>query len=245
MASSTGVLGDRVQLTRSVETPSVVYFNGQYHMFYTGYTGHWSESLNYRIGHAVSPDGIRWTKDPSFLIGPTAPADPNPTMDFRQSVCAEPGAVVFNNKLYLYFTAIGANAQVNTVIQTIGLTVLDPATGTWSTPQMALMPDQSAYPRSSCYGFSTPAACVRNGKVHLFYSIVQAEPWAQVAIGNAVSANGTSGWALNTLPVINRDVAWRSKEVLAPSVVVDTAGTHLWFGGNNGVNLGVGYVKLA
>ena len=39
--------------------PSVIYFNGQFHMIYQG-----NDSDNNRIGHATSPDGINWTKDP-------------------------------------------------------------------------------------------------------------------------------------------------------------------------------------
>jgi sucrose-6-phosphate hydrolase SacC (GH32 family) len=41
--------------------PTVIYFNSQYHMIYQGrniVTG------TVRLGHATSPDGIDWTKDP-------------------------------------------------------------------------------------------------------------------------------------------------------------------------------------
>jgi beta-xylosidase len=43
---------------RAVETPSVVYFNGQYHMFYTGYPVALTDPYSYKIGHATSADGI-------------------------------------------------------------------------------------------------------------------------------------------------------------------------------------------
>ncbi|MGB9669467.1 MAG: hypothetical protein ACPL0B_03675, partial [Anaerolineales bacterium] len=39
--------------------PSVVFFNGAYHLFYAG-TDHWPY---FKIGHATSTDGINWTRD--------------------------------------------------------------------------------------------------------------------------------------------------------------------------------------
>jgi hypothetical protein len=38
------------------ETPAVVYFKGQYYMFYTGYTDQ-SDIATYKTGFATSPDG--------------------------------------------------------------------------------------------------------------------------------------------------------------------------------------------
>lgn len=229
---------------RAVETPSVVWFRGQYHMFYTGYPGDLHDSRSYRIGHATSPDGIAWTRDPAFLGAPSDPANPVPTMDFRQWVVAEPGAVVVGDRLHLYFSAIGADAGTGSVMQTIGLVTTTDGVN-WTAPMMVLRPDQALHPRSAVYGYSTPAACVRDGQVTLFFSVVQNDPWAQVSIANAVSANGLSAWSVNTLPVIQRDASWRSREVLAPAPLVDASGTHLWFAGNDGERLGIGHLKVA
>jgi predicted GH43/DUF377 family glycosyl hydrolase len=230
---------------KAVETPSVVKFNGGYHMFYTGYPGDYSASKEYKIGHATSTDGITWTKDASFFLGPTAPTNATATMDFRQYVCAEPGAVVVGNKLHVYFTAIGGVAQVGSDIQSIGVTILDPATGNWSAPKIALLPDQTLYPRSTYYGFSTPAAGVVDGQVVLGYSIVTASPWKQVAVGNATSSDGLTGWRYNQFPVIGRDQAWRSNECRAPAILQDPTGTHMFFAGDDGARLSIGYKKLA
>jgi hypothetical protein len=46
----------------SVETPSVVRFRNQYHLYYTG-VGSGGLSGAMSIGHAVSDDGIHWTKE--------------------------------------------------------------------------------------------------------------------------------------------------------------------------------------
>lgn len=230
---------------KAVETPSVVFYGGQYHMFYTGYATSLSDVGNFKIGHATSPDGINWTKDPSYFLAPTDPYNTTPTMDFRQWLVGEPGAVVVGNKLYLYFTAIGAVASVGTSIQTIGVTVYDPAVGAWSAPQLALVPNQQLYPRSVYRGFSTPAANVVNGQVALFFDIVTESPWKQVGVANAVSADGLTGWTYNVYPTVGRDVPWRSNECRSPSILQDAAGTHLFFAGDDGAHLGIGYKKLA
>src|SRR6056297_2446440 len=76
------------------ETPAVVYFNGQYHMFYTGYDvaydytdagadSTWetadddNASKHFKIGHATSPDGITWAKQ-GVVVSPSSPyTDPD------------------------------------------------------------------------------------------------------------------------------------------------------------------------
>ena len=45
-----------------VETPSVVFFQNEYHMFYTSYPSDFSAASTYRICHAKSADGISWTR---------------------------------------------------------------------------------------------------------------------------------------------------------------------------------------
>ena len=48
----------------SVVSPSVVFMNGEYHMWYQGRTSS-SSTIRESFGHATSSDGISWTKDPS------------------------------------------------------------------------------------------------------------------------------------------------------------------------------------
>jgi len=88
---------------KSVETPSVVFFNGEYHMFYTAYPISLNIVSDYKIGHATSVDGISWTRDATYLLAPTDPLNMVPDLSFDQYIIAEPGAVVFNSKLYVYF----------------------------------------------------------------------------------------------------------------------------------------------
>ena len=80
-----------------IGNPSVILENGLYHMFY-----HWDKG----IGHAVSTDGIDWTKDPDNPILVPGTGD-----DFDNGRVMDP--FVLKNeqdgKYYLYYT--GANKQ--------------------------------------------------------------------------------------------------------------------------------------
>lgn len=230
------------------ETPSVVYYGGSYHMFYTGYNGAFSDIGQYRIGYATSTDGITWTKHGVFLA-PTGTLGDPPTGDFRQYVVAEPGAVVVGDKLYLYFAAIGYNTALADTMQVIGLTVFDPSIGTggdWTAPAQVVLPNQVMYPKATYYGFSTPAPCIDpDGNITLFCSLAERDPYKQVRIINITSADGETGWSDNTYPVIyNSDASWSSSEVIGAWPLTEGTQLHLWWGGNNGFNLGIGYKRL-
>lgn len=228
---------------KAVETPSIVILNGIYHMFYTGYPKNLADSKSYRIMHATSNNGITWIKDPNIIVSPTDPTNDTPNFDFNQWITAEPGAVVFDNKIYLYFTAIGANTITQSDLATIGL-ITSSDGKTWSKPQMVLMPDQTLYPRKTYRGFSTPAATVHNGKIELFFDIVKSDPWEQVAISRAISPDGITNWTLDPLPILtNKTYAWASTEINGPAPLYVNNKLYLWFAGHTGYDLGIGFYR--
>lgn len=226
---------------RAVETPSVVLFNNQYHMFYTGYASTHTDPNSYKIGHAISADGITWTKDASYIIAPNDPTNNTPNLTFNQWISAEPAAVVFNNKIYLYFSAVGANAGVGTTLQVVGLTTSSDGT-TWSTPQSVLEPDQNLYPRATWLGYSTPNAVVLNSEMYLFFDVVQASPWKQLRLHYAKSGDGVSQWTQASAAIFsNSSFSWTSNEIRSPSLFLDGTTLKMWFAGDNGTTLGIGY----
>src|SRR5262249_39050762 len=93
---------------QSVETPSVVFFQSKFHLYYTGVR---KEGLSgpMAIGHATSDDGIHWTKDSRNPV--VRPAG-NPR-DFNGFQVAEPGAVVRADQVYLYFSSVGLRSGGN------------------------------------------------------------------------------------------------------------------------------------
>lgn len=224
----------------STETPAVVYFNNQYHMFWTGYSNS-GDVGTFAIGHAVSNDGINFTKDAGAIVTPTLPYGAA-NLDFNQFLVAEPGPVVFNNQIYLYFTALGANAGVSTTLQVIGLTRSSDGV-TWSAPVEVLQPNQAQYPRATYKGFSTPHAIALNGKVHLFYDVFEDTISKQVRLHHAVSDNGVSGWTQDSTAIYDRSAfVWTADEIRSPAAYLNGTNLMFWFAGNSNVNdLGIGY----
>lgn len=53
--------------------------------------------------------------------------------------------MIYNGELYLYFTTVGADAELNTALQVIGL-VRSIDGNNWSEPEFVLKPDQTLYP---------------------------------------------------------------------------------------------------
>lgn len=230
------------------ETPSVVFYKNEYHMFYTSYPSDYSAATTYRVGHAKSADGITWTRETPTtpLIAPTDPGGA-PDLTFNQYVTAEPGAVVFNDKIYLYYAATGSNTEANSTAEVIGLMTYDGTT--WSAQQEVMRPSQAVYPRlTSPYykGFSTPAATVINNQVHLFVTAViqkddQGVAYKHTKIHHAYSANGEDNWVQDTSAITDlADLSWHSYDIISPTALLDGKKVYLWHGGNNGSLSGLG-----
>jgi predicted GH43/DUF377 family glycosyl hydrolase len=231
------------------ETPAVVFLGGKYHMFWTGYPDAWPNlnGLNFKIGHATSSDGLAWTKDASFLLGPSGVSG-----RFDEFVVAEPGPVVFNNKLFLYFTAVGVDAGLGTSLQAIGVITSDDGI-VWSAPALAFKPDQTVYPRASNWvGYSTPNAAVIAGKVHVFVDVANDhgnDTWTQEALHHAYSADGLTAWTQDAAPLRRlTDFAWTAREIRSPAAFLDSGTLRLYFAGDDLYNTnawGIGQIACS
>ncbi len=223
--------------SQSVETPAVIKLADTYHMFWTGYSDY-TNSRDFKIGHAISPDGVNWQKDPSFLLAPSDPFGPV-NLDFHQFLVGEPAPVVFNNMIYLYFTAIGGNTSVGTTLQVIGLIQSHDGIN-WTQPQSVLQPNQNLYPRGQpdyYKGYSTPHAAVLNNKMHLFFDVVRTDAsdrlFSQQKIHHAVSENGINGWQQDDKEIIDfTESVWTQTEVRSPAIYLNQGKLLLWYAGH-------------
>ena len=232
---------------KSTETPSVVYYKGKYHLFYTGYPVIFNDPFAYRVGHASSFDGITWAREAPAntpLLAPSDPTNMTPLQTFDQWVVAEPGAVVFNDKIYLYFAATGSNSEVGSTADVVGLSIYDGDTDTWSAQKEVMRAEQAVYPRgNNIKGFSTPSATLINNEVHLFETIVTDIPFNHFKIHHAYSADGETNWVQDTTHIIEKtEFAWHSNDLIGPTALLDGKTVYLWYGGNQGTidSLGIG-----
>jgi len=218
---------------QSVETPSVVRFGDQYHMYYTGVSRGLSGPM--AIGHATSADGISWTKDPH---NPVLRPSGNP-QDLNGLQVAEPGAVVVGDKVYVYVTAVGLRAGGNPPAKRV-IALAQSRDGSSFTPLRAVLEQSDCYPAQLGFdGYSTPSAAYDGQRVHLFYDVgyfsaAAERKWTQVAIHHAVSPDGVTDWRQDADPIITRQsFPWARMEVRAPTALFEGETVRVWFAGNN------------
>ena len=220
---------------KSIETPSVVLHRGVYHMYYTGVFPD-GQVPTMAIGHATSRDGVTWTKDSR----PAVISATGKVSDWNGFLVAEPGAVVFNDKIYLYFTAMGGRAGGNPPqVQVIALAISEDGT-TFDAPR-AVFGQTDLYPASKGFvGYSTPAAAVYDGQVHVFCNVAHynkaADPqWSQAALHHAVSADGVNNFRQDDIPILTRNhMGYPGGEVGGPSVLFEGDTLKMWFLGHAG-----------
>ncbi|MBW6517233.1 MAG: hypothetical protein K0A89_01865 [ANME-2 cluster archaeon] len=241
---SKGNTGNDFDFAR-LESPSVVFFKGMYHMYYTGVN---SLLMGERsIGHATSTDGIKWSKvKDNPMLTPSGNF-----FGWNASQVAEPGVLVFNDKVYLYFSAVGLqdDGNLSNTKRTIGLAISDD--GYYFGSPIKVLEQGPLYPPHEGYlGYSTPAAVIYEGEVHLFYDVFmksdnEVPAYVQVALHHAVSPDGIKNWVEDEDPIFTRDsFSWSKREVRAPTVIVDEGRLKMWFAGDDYLEQGtfcIGY----
>jgi Secretion system C-terminal sorting domain len=213
------------------ETPSVLIKDGVYHMYTTCYPPG-NDALTYVIGHAVSSDGISWTMDASPII------ESNVTNVFYSEIVGEPGAIVYHDSIFVYFSAAGI-VSGNSVQ---GIACMKSADGsTFGAPEMVLTLPTDVYSSPDYWGLSTPSALAINDSIYVFTDVAQTinGQWTQVAL-HQFKTDGSSGiWYHESLPIHHmQDFTWTDgnylSNLLAPCPLLDDDGTlRIWYAGQN------------
>lgn len=213
------------------ETPSVIYKDSTFHMYLTCYPPG-NVASDFVLAHATSTNGINWTMDSA----PILESDGSNTI--YGSLVGEPGAVVYHDSIYVFFTSSGV---LNTApINCIGL--MKSVDGTnFTTPQVAVQMPQSVYPVSSNYwGLSTPSALAINDTLYLFTDVAQTinNVWTQVAL-HQFKTDGISGiWNFDDAPIHTmQDFNWTNgtfySEIRSITPLMDDNGKlRIWYAGN-------------
>lgn len=211
-----------------VISPTVLYANGIYHMWYTGYDGG-----NWRIGYATSSDGITWKKyncngGPVLNLGVGGAWDDahvhSPTVlfdgaKFHMWYSGHDGA------RYRIGYATSTDGIVWTKYNTNGGPVLDiGAAGTWDD-----------------YHVLEPEVLPTATGFEMWYT---GNDGGNERIGYADSPDGIN-WTKHYLnPVINLGAggSWDDWHVSYPAVYKDSKGkTYIWYSGSDGYNWRIGY----
>jgi hypothetical protein len=217
--------------------------------------------LIYSLSHATSDDGLTgWTKDVNNpLVHPTsAPV-------WASFAAAEPGCVVANNQLLVFFAGVAGYADLYQNKASIGV-ISTPNGVTFSSPQLVLDP-QDVFARNdsngrNITGYSCPCAAVLgDGYVHVWTDVVASvfgKGFTQVSLHHAYSnsLSGLTNWIQDDFTFLERTTQpWMRGEINGPSVLPEGNQLKLWWGahyfpdGSEGAPLsaysfGVGYATV-
>lgn len=233
LAPATPLLSPAGTPFASLETPSVVRFRGQWHMFVTGVFAK-PNPAPFGIGHAVSDDGIVWRVTPQPVITATGNMP-----DWNGFLVGEPGAIVWKDRILVYFSAVGARQGGGpSAAQTIGLAVTTDGVK-FSAPRRVLQQSQTYPPGRHFAGYSTPMAFAVGNRLHLVYDVAISRSgmdpeWQQVALHHAVAiGDGESEFQQDEKPLLTRDdFPWTGGEIRSPSVLVEGDTLRMWFAGH-------------
>ncbi len=209
-----------------LETPNVVFFNGEYHMYNTVYLQ--NIPALFKVSHATSPDGQNWTMDNTPTLVP------DPTVNWMSEIVAEPGALVKDDTLYLFFTAIS-----NTGAVSIGLVRSLDGSSFIDTTQVVTIPND-IYPSSDGFlGLSTPDATLVGDTIYLFTDIVRSDAyneWNQIGLHQFKSYGDINKWYHDTASIhMGSDFTWTDgnylSQLLGPAPLMDGNKLRIWYWG--------------
>ena len=196
------------------------------------------------IGHAISTDGIVWLKDNEILI-PTSNFD-----DWNGANVAEPTAIIYNDMIYLYFSALGwresnrkpENKRVIGMSNSTNAYVFDSI-------QVVLKQTTNYSNTNDFEGYSNPSALVTNDQVHLFYDVYKYikkdnPSSVHIALQHAFSSDGVNWDESDEAMHKISSFKWTKREIRSPSVLHYGTQFQLWFAGDNYIkknSWGIGY----
>ena len=211
-----------------VETPSVVFYKGEYHMYNTVYTI--NNPFLFKISHATSSDGINWQMDANPVL------EPSSNYIWMDTIVAEPGAMVKDDTLYLFYSAASSLGGF-----TIGLVRSIDGVNFFDTIQTAQLPTDVYQNGNNYQGLSTPSPVMVGDTIYLFTDVAQnvfGSNWRQVALHQFKSYGDISKWYHDTLPIHSRsDFAWTNgnygAEILGVNPLLDGNRLRIWYSGYN------------
>ncbi len=216
-----------------IETPNVVFFNGEYHMYNTVYLQN-IPSL-FKVSHATSPNGINWTMDNTPVLTPA------PAVNWMSDIVAEPGALVKNDTLYLFYTGISNIGDVS-----IGLVRSLDGSSFIDTTQVVTIP-RDIYPVSEGYlGLGTPDATLVGDTIYLFTDLVRTDTftfWNQVGLHQFKSYGDINQWYHDTTDIhMSDDFTWTDgnylSQLLGATPLMDNDRLRIWYWGYDLAEIG-------
>jgi predicted GH43/DUF377 family glycosyl hydrolase len=215
-----------------IGVPSVMVIDGTLHIWYSGHRGN-LDYFDFQVGHATSPDGITWTKDPN---NPVLPRGPEGTWD---NSWVYPGSVLYDGKQYhMWYGGCDTlkGVRIGHATSPDGLTwTKDPSNPVLET----LNPLSWDFPR-----VDFPTVIFDGTTYHMWHS---GGDLFKSKIGYATSEDGSVWMKYPSNPVMNAGSAesWDSRSV-SPMSVMDSSGVKykMWYWGSQALRTAsIGYAE--
>ncbi|MEW6104413.1 MAG: hypothetical protein AB1630_11475 [bacterium] len=225
--------------SKDVETPTIVRDGNTYHLWYSGAR----HDRGYQIGHAVSDDGIEWTKEPEH---PVLYASDNPYAWTGLGVL-EPTVILESSTFKMWFVGLGLDPVDSTTIH-VHLGYATSSDGQiWDLHEDNPLLKLASYKEGDL--INSAFFVLRNGD---YYQLFYLGGGTKVPDIYGTSRDGLS-WSVSfteVLPVGSAD-SWNSWVVGAPTILLDSVdGYTMWYSGgrldsNFGMHFGIGGAKAA
>lgn len=224
-----------------VETPAVIRVGSTYHMYYTAYHnpdprrgGH-----EYTMGHATSPDGIRWTKQGELrsLTDVVGKRSHNP---WGWLARAEPAVTYYKGTFYLYFSDAHCRHSdckgSSPAVRGISLATSTDGQDFVQVGNTPVLLQTASYPSSEGWdGYSTPWVYHDGTWFQLYVDVFRKVDWgyAQTRIAHYRSRDGSHFEEVQTDIVRVEGNPWATMSVRAPTVVEVNGERKMWYAGDN------------
>ena len=228
------------------ETPAVVKAKGQYHMYYTSFQKAGSPMAV--MGHAVSSDGIRWTKK-GELTSITSGVGKRAGNKWGWVARAEPSVVYYNDTFYLYFLKARCrndDCESGYPKQHAGIGVATSKDGhNFVEPQERPVVMQSANrkPSDGWFGHITSWSLHDGKKFHIYMDACKMPPKDGRASGDMQPNVAIDHWTSDDgihfeeaeIDIVTKGMqSWATEAVWAPSVIHKKDGSRImWFSATN------------
>jgi len=209
-----------------VAGPNVIFIDTIFHMWY-------STSEETKIGHATSPDGIGWTKDPD---NPVLEGGPYGSWDYY----ANGGIVTFDSDTFhMWYTGWDA---LKTNVCVGYATATNPYGKNWAkdtlhNPVLETVLGEWDHPAIYC-----GSVAILNDNYYMFYEGGGINWDAEIGLAKS---NNKVEWERYSDPVFTKGQpgSWDSYWVGRPSVLLNNSVTQMWYTG--GTDVGVGKIGYA
>ncbi len=203
----------------SVHDPRVLHDNKEYRMWYSGFDG-----SKWRIGLAVSLDGVHWDK-----------SERNPIMDasgpgsWDEAGVAYSSVAFIKDVFYMWYQGLDTKGvwRIGRAVSRDGVTWIKDEGGP------VLYPEEKGWDGDKVLA---PSVFFSGGSYHMFYT--GAPKWA---IGYAVSEDGVT-WRKRETPVVSPPDAstWDNQQILTSVAAIDDGKPVLWYAGRDKGGFSIG-----